>query len=43
MTLRLVLYYALLGVMLCAACCNVRMRMCSAHVQCMCTERFVRG
>ena len=29
--------------MLCAACCNVRVRMCSARVPCVCTERFVRG
>ena len=29
--------------MLCAACCNVRVRMCSARVQCVCTEHFVRG
>ena len=29
--------------MLCAACCNVRVHMCSARVQCVCIERFVRG
>ena len=29
--------------MLCATCCNVYLRMCSVRVQCVCTERFVRG
>ena len=42
-TLRLVEYYAVLGVMLYAACYNVRVHVCSARVQCMCAERFVRG